>query len=78
MGKGTLYTSKAQAYKSTGARLAWKYFDSLFPGSVLSIQFDFTCQEWIARIYISSISKCGNQSYTKTFYASKTEIVNIK
>jgi len=51
MSKGTLYTSKAQANKSTGARLAWRWFVEYakdhYPEYVVnSIRFLFDSQEW--------------------------------
>lgn len=67
MSKGTIYTSKAQASRSTGARLAWLYFSMMYPANTIqSIQFDFNSQEWICKtIY-------------ETVYASKTEMDNFK
>ena len=73
MSKGTLYTSKAQANVSTGARQAWMYFEDLYPYSKLvSIQFDFTCQEWVAKF----IGKFAGNPHTS--YASKAEMENFK
>ena len=67
MGKGTKYTSKKQASQSSGAAKAWKYFERLYmANTIISIQFDFGCQEWICK------------TIHDTSYASKAEMDNFK